>query len=84
MGRIGKLLSLVVLLVLIGVPSAAFGQQEERDDLRTYRVDGVSTREDRTAVTRAGAAIEVIGDDYVGVTATPREARRIERHTKSR
>lgn len=39
----------------------------------------MAIREARTAVTRAGAAIEEIGDDYVMVTATPGEVRRIER-----
>jgi carboxypeptidase T len=40
----------------------------------TYRVDGVSTREARTAVARTGAAIEQVGASSVVVRALPAEA----------
>lgn len=42
--------------------------------ISTYRVEGVSTREARTAVTRTGAAIEAVGGDFVLVRATEGEA----------
>lgn len=83
--RLGVLL--LVVLVLAGLPAVAIGQppdpngsrggRAERDDLRTYQVNGVYTREDRTAITRAGAAIEGIEADHVIVIATPQEIRRI-------
>ncbi|HKZ70948.1 MAG TPA: M14 family zinc carboxypeptidase [Anaerolineales bacterium] len=53
--------------------------QTETDDLRTYWVGGVDTKEERTAIAKTGAAIEEIGADYVGIIATPREVQRIER-----
>ena len=52
---------------------------EELHEVRTYRVDNVSTREDRTAVARTGADIIEVGADYVTVRATGLESRQIAR-----
>ncbi len=49
----------------------------ERNDIQTYRVSGVTTREQRTKIAQAGAAIDEVGSDYVVITATPVEIRRI-------
>jgi hypothetical protein len=86
--RIYRLLSVLTLLVtLAAIPGAPAGParaqestpEAEQDDLRTYRVSGVRTKEDRTAINRTGAAIEEIGADYVTVIATPLEITRIQR-----
>jgi hypothetical protein len=42
-----------------------------------YRVVGVITREQRSAIAATGAAIDAIGPDAVAITATPDERRRI-------
>jgi murein tripeptide amidase MpaA len=49
----------------------------ERDDLRTYVVQGVSTKEQRTQIARTGAAIEHIDANEIEVVASPREINRI-------
>jgi carboxypeptidase T len=41
--------------------------------VQTYRVDGVATSAQRTAVARTGAAIEVVGADFVLIRALPYE-----------
>ncbi|NOK61508.1 MAG: zinc carboxypeptidase [Chloroflexi bacterium AL-W] len=77
------------LLVSIGsVPITAMGYQEDPDtrpdapkmdlERRTYVIRDVSTREERTAIARTGAAIDEVGDDYVVVTAIGSESRQIE------
>jgi hypothetical protein len=38
--------------------------------LHNYRIDGVSTKEQRTAIARTGASIEAIGPHYVLIRAT--------------
>lgn len=86
--RVGLSVLVLALILMIGaLPAAAIEQpagrtaqgQAERDDSRTYHVSPVTTREQRTAITRAGAAIEEIGDDYVVVIANLQELRRIQR-----
>jgi carboxypeptidase T len=42
--------------------------------LSTYRVDGVSTKEARTAIARTGASIEFVGTNYVIIRALAQEA----------
>jgi carboxypeptidase T len=42
--------------------------------LHNYRIDGVGTKEQRTAIERTGASIEAIGPDYVLVRGTARSA----------
>jgi carboxypeptidase T len=57
----------------ITVPAAA------AEAARTYRVDGVRTVNDRSAVARSGAAIAEVDHGAVVVTATPREVRSLRR-----
>jgi hypothetical protein len=82
---------LLLIVLLAGLPLSAAGQSTtpgadvappgsiETSDLGLYRVDGVSTREERSAVARTGAAIEEIGPNYITVRATPEEAQLIAR-----
>jgi len=63
-------------------PFSTFAQDSapgdlETDSILTYRVNFVATKEDRTAIARAGADIIEIGSDYVIVRATAQEASRI-------
>jgi carboxypeptidase T len=73
---------LILAFILASLPSAsASGQsptpEPESYDVHTYIVSNVSTKEDRTAVARTGAAIEEIGANYVIVGATEQEAKQI-------
>jgi hypothetical protein len=43
----------------------------------SYRVDGVTTKEQRSAIARTGVGIDFVGTDYVLVRALPSEARAI-------
>ena len=83
------LMRLLTLTVLAGVPSAAFAalpqergdfapQAQQQDALpRSYRVFDVTTREQRSAIARTGAAIEHAAANQVDIVATPQEAARI-------
>ncbi len=78
---------LVLILLVLSIPAIALGRpadieaerspKAERDDLRTYIVQGVSTREQRTEIARTGAAIEHIDDTEVEIVATPQEVTRV-------
>jgi murein tripeptide amidase MpaA len=79
---------LALVMLLLSVPGSVLGRpvkieverspKSERDDLRTYIVQGVSTKEQRTEIARTGAAIEHIDANEIEVVATPQEVRRIE------
>jgi carboxypeptidase T len=43
----------------------------------SYRIDGISTKEQRSAVARTGAAIDEVGAHHIVVTAVPAEVRAI-------
>ncbi len=86
--RIYRLLIIFMLIAaLVTAPGAstrsaaaqAGTPQTEQDDLRTYRITGVSTKEQRTVIARTGAAIEEIGANYVTVIATSLEVNRLTR-----
>jgi hypothetical protein len=65
-----------VLAVVLFVPTGgarASGAAQVEPAASTYRLSGITTREQRTAVARTGAAIEQIGADFVVVRATPAE-----------
>ena len=83
---------LTFVLLLAAIPAIAAGQtgaaaqsnapvaaprQPTDNSARSYRVNNVFTREDRSAIARIGAAIDEVGSDYVIVSATPQEIRRI-------
>lgn len=79
-------LLLILGLLLAGIPSMAAGKPiitpdiqapARSDEVRSYRIDGVRTREQRSEITRIGAAIEEIGADYVVADATTTEIRKI-------
>jgi carboxypeptidase T len=52
---------------------------DESYSIGVYRVNNVMTKEDRTAIASTGASIEEIGANWVTVSATPDEARSIQR-----
>jgi carboxypeptidase T len=68
----------VVTVIAVGMPSTAAGRSggnfESAIEIRTYRVDHVSTKEARTAIARTGAAIEWIGPSEVVIRARPEVA----------
>ncbi|HEX9992649.1 MAG TPA: M14 family zinc carboxypeptidase [Acidimicrobiales bacterium] len=70
----------LVLLAVAPSPSAASSAPAPStaaapaESPSTYRVDGVATREARSAVARTGAAIEQVGASSVVVRALPSEA----------
>lgn len=84
---LAALLALALALAVIpspasgqpSAPSSPQAQQPGPDDPRPYVVRGVSTKEQRSAIARTGAAIEEEGGDYVLVRATPQEIRLIRR-----
>jgi carboxypeptidase T len=80
---------LAIMVILTCLPASAAAQapapgssspqagKTESYDIATYRVNNVSTKEDRTAVARTGADIVEIGANYVIVNATAQEASQI-------
>jgi carboxypeptidase T len=63
------------MLALSLVPAEASSSRggAQATSVLTYRVEHVSTKEQRTAVARTGAAIEAVADSFVVVRATDRE-----------
>jgi hypothetical protein len=47
--------------------------------LHNYRIDGVATREQRSAITRTGASIEFVGSNFVLIRATDRNVAAVRR-----
>lgn len=85
-------LALALVVIVVSLPTIAANQslinpdaaqtpvrptRGELNDIQTYRINGVTTREQRTKIAQAGAAIDEVGPDYVVITATSVEARRI-------
>jgi carboxypeptidase T len=75
-----RVVTLGVVLALVGAVGAPRAGGNPTGDLPaeanhtgTYRIDGVTTREQRTAIARTGAALEIIGADFVIVRAIPAE-----------
>jgi hypothetical protein len=84
--RVGLAVFMLALILMIGaLPAAAIEQPSapsaqggaEQSDSRAYIVQGVTTKEQRTSIARIGASIDAIEADYVLVTATSQEIRRI-------
>jgi murein tripeptide amidase MpaA len=81
-------LQVALVLVLSGAVVYTFGLPpgvsqaqipEEQHSIAVYRVNGVSTREARSAIARTGASIDEVGADYVTISASPQEVRQIRR-----
>ncbi|HEY3231170.1 MAG TPA: M14 family zinc carboxypeptidase, partial [Roseiflexaceae bacterium] len=70
-------LLLVVILISALTPAVAAWPMERTPPVGRYRVMGVATREQRSAIATTGAAIDAVGDSWVDLTATPEELRRI-------
>jgi carboxypeptidase T len=66
----------MIILILAVLPVNAANTIESYD-IYTYRVDNVSSREDRTAIAQTGADIIEVGDNYITIRATPQEASQI-------
>ncbi len=88
--RAGRwVLSIALLILILGMallslgPASSVSQAQsppaETHDLRVYKIQNVTTKEERSAIAATGASIEEIGADYVVVRATSREIRRISR-----
>ncbi|WP_066364121.1 M14 family metallopeptidase [Herbidospora mongoliensis] len=69
--RLTVVFTLIVLVLTTGLTSAGAGAEPPPN--RQYTVDGVSTQEQRTAVSRTGAAIDEVAADRIVVTATTEE-----------
>ena len=67
------------LPIPIGASAARTAPGVETADAREYRVDGPRTAADRTAITKTGAAVSGRIDHALVVSATPAEARAIQR-----
>jgi carboxypeptidase T len=74
---IAAAMGLAIVPSASGGPSAHGNATADALRVRTYRVDGVSTKEVRTAIARTGASIEFVGRDYVIVRALSGEERGI-------
>ncbi len=66
----------ITILILVVIPTTALGIAET-NDVNTYRVDNISTKEDRTSIAQTGADIIEIHENYVVIRATPQEANQI-------
>jgi murein tripeptide amidase MpaA len=71
--RLRGVLGVALALLLFTPPSGTSVGAATTGDPQTYRIAGVSTREQRSAVARTGAAIEQVGGSFVVVRATPDE-----------
>lgn len=85
MKRKGLSLLLVLLLIATAYPVGAFGSKgnteasidEAPHNVGFYKVSGVSTKEQRTAIAQTGASIEQVDPTAVKVVATPAEVKKI-------
>jgi murein tripeptide amidase MpaA len=69
---------LVAVVALLAGPGTAGAAQPAAGE-RSYRVEGVADRAARTAVARTGAAVELVQNSAMVVTATSAEVERIRR-----
>lgn len=78
-------LLLVLLLMVTANPVGVFGSKGNTEDsiretpqhVGFYKVTGVSTKEQRTAIAQTGASIEQIDPNEVKIIATPSEVKKI-------
>src|SRR5207253_5362605 len=76
----GVLLGIGLVGLLLFPAGAAAGRTPKGGailQVNTYRVDGVSTKEDRSAIERTGTSIEIVGSNYVLVRATGPEISKV-------
>jgi carboxypeptidase T len=85
---LNRLCSMTILLVLLFGLAAPAGPVQAAskkpggqgsDEILTYRVSNVTTREDRTAIAQTGADIIEVGTNYVIIRATAQEEQQIAR-----
>lgn len=73
------ILSFILLFTITplftGVAPAKQDEANTSTMIRTFKVPNVHTREQRTEITRIGAAIEDVGSDWVNIIATQQEAK---------
>lgn len=69
--------AVLALTALLAGTGTAAGAPAPEDEARSYRVEGVADESARSAVAGTGAAIELVEETSVVVTATAAEARRI-------
>jgi hypothetical protein len=70
--RLRTLVVPALALVLLAPPGGSVDAAPSAG-AHTYRLDGITTREQRSAIARTGAAIEQIGADFVEIRATGSE-----------
>lgn len=58
-------------------PSIPSPRRTELQDSGSYRINNVTTREQRTRIAQTGASIDEVGPSYVVISASSAEARRI-------
>jgi hypothetical protein len=70
--------AVLMALVLPATGGVSAASTERLNQLHNYRVDGVTTREQRTAIQRTGASIEVVGANYVLVRGYPGQMSKVQ------
>jgi carboxypeptidase T len=74
-----RLLLILCLLCLI-IPGPGLAKPPDKLDVTaSYLIRGVTTKEQRSAITRAGAAIEQVSPDFVVVIATSAEVKALQK-----
>jgi carboxypeptidase T len=69
--------ALLIALLLPVAQGALASTPGRMQQLQNYRVDGVTTKEQRTAIQRTGASIEVVAPDHVLVRGYPGQLSRV-------
>src|SRR5262249_26550406 len=75
--RLRHLLALFAVALFGALPCTSSAQPPAQDLIGRYRIKGVVTREQRSAIATAGAAIDAVGPDWVDISATAADLRRI-------
>ncbi|HET9139751.1 M14 family metallopeptidase [Actinophytocola sp.] len=74
----GVILAFATALSVSPVPATGAAPQPGSSEAAEYRVDGVKTRAQRTAIAATGASVDSAEHGGLNITATPEEVRRIQ------
>ena len=77
-------LAMLAAVLAIGLAMPAAGgisaaSTQQMSELHNYRIDGITTKEQRTAIQRAGLSIEVAGANYVLARGYARDASKVQK-----
>jgi carboxypeptidase T len=75
--RLRYLLALMLFALVGALPRATTADPLAQATGGRYRIKSVISREQREAIARAGAAIDSVGRDWVTISATPADLRRL-------